>query len=66
MTLDEAIKQLENAPASIYSTYYPDFPEAVRLAEAIQLASEALKWRKHLESFDEALRNHPLPGETEE
>lgn len=43
MTIDEAIKQVENAPASIYSTYYPDFPEAVRLAEAVQLGIEALK-----------------------
>ena len=43
MTIDEAIKNLENPPASIYSSYYPDFPDALKLG--IEALKEVKKHR---------------------
>ena len=59
MTIDKAIEILELRIKSPFTRANPD------TKDAISLAIEALKWRKHLEDFDQALRNHPLPGETE-
>ena len=59
MTIDKAIELLTHHILQDFRNTDSD------LADAVKLGIEALKWRKHLEDFDQALRNHPLPGETE-
>lgn len=60
MTIDEAIENLENPPAQIHTTYYPDFPAAIKLG------IEALKRVKAYKDAHKAgLHYNPMPGETE-
>lgn len=59
MTIEEAIKILENPPATFYSNYYPDFPDA------IELGIEALREVERARKGDPALDGELLMGETE-